>query len=153
MSGPPERLARRSLLAGGLLTGAASVLHLGIILGGPEWYRFFGAGEGMARLAARGSLYPTLVTAAIALILFVWALYALSGAGLIRRLPFLRRVLALIATVYLARGLLGLPAVLLADDPYARELRERIPFMAVTSAVCIFLGLCYAVGAAARTRR
>jgi hypothetical protein len=72
---------RRWLLCGGLLTGVASLLHVGIILGGPDWYRFFGAGERMARLAARGSAYPTAVTAAIAAILAVWMLYALSARG------------------------------------------------------------------------
>jgi hypothetical protein len=138
----------RLLVAGGALTGAAALLHLGIILGGPDWYRFFGAGERMARHAARGSIYPTLVTACIAAVLGVWALYALSGAGVIRRLPLLRPVLALVAAVYLARGILGVPSVVFLDDPYARELRAKMTFMVVSSALCILLGLCYAVGAA-----
>lgn len=142
------RNGRRWLLCGGVLTGAASLLHLAIIAGGPDWYRFFGAGERMARLAARGSPYPAVITVGIATILAVWALYALSGAGVIRRLPLLRLALALIAAIYLARGVLGIPLVLLADDPYANQLKERMTFMAVTSAVCIVLGLCYAAGAA-----
>lgn len=136
------------LLLGGLLTGAASLLHVAIIVGGPEWYRFFGAGERMARQAARGSPYPAVVTAAIAVVLAVWMLYALSGAGVIPRLPFLRLALVLIAAVYLGRGALGIPLVLLADHPYANELKERMTFMVVSSAICIGLGLCYAAGAA-----
>ena len=143
----------RWLLCGGLLTGAASLLHVAIILGGPGWYRFFGAGEGMARLAARGSPYPAAVTAGIAAVLGVWALYGLSGAGVIRRLPFLRPALALIAAVYLARGALGVPVVMLVEDPYARELRARMTFMFVSSAVCVCLGLCYAVGSVRVRRR
>ena len=143
----------RLLLGGGFLTGVASLLHLGIILGGPEWYRFFGAGERMARLAARGSSYPTLITASIAAILGVWMLYALSGAGIIRRLPFLRFALVLIAVIYLARGVLGIPVVLLVDDPYINELRARMTFMVVSSVICAFLGLCYAFGAAGVWRR
>jgi putative oxidoreductase len=139
----------RLLLFGGWLTGVASLLHLAIILGGPDWYRFFGAGEAMARLAARGSSYPTVVTAGIAVILCVWMLYALSGAGWIRRLPFLRLVLPLIAAVYLARAILGVPVVLLVEHPYANQLRAKMTFMVVSSAICLFLGLCYAVGAAA----
>ena len=138
----------RWLLYGGLLTGVASLLHLGIIVGGPDWYRFFGAGERMARLAARGSPYPTVITAGIAAVLAVWMLYALSGAGVIRRLPFLRLGLVLIAAVYLGRGALGIPIVLLAEDPYANQLKARMTFMIVSSAICIGLGLCYAVGAA-----
>jgi heme A synthase len=142
------RTGERLLVAGGSLTGVAALLHVGIILGGPDWYRFFGAGERMARLAARGSVYPAVVTAGIAAILGVWTLYALSGAGVIRRLPWLRLALTLIAAVYLARGILGLPTVMLADDPYTNQLKGRMTFMVVSSAICIVLGLCYAVGAA-----
>lgn len=140
------------LVIGGALTGAASLLHVGIILGGPDWYRFFGAGEATARLAARGSPYPAVVTTGIAAVLGTWALYAFSGAGMIRRLPLVRPALVAIAAIYLARGFLGIPLVLVVDDPYARQLRARMTFMVLTSLVCIGLGLCYAVGAA-RVRR
>ena len=143
----------RWLLAGGLITGVASLLHVAIIIGGADWYRFFGAGERMARLAARGSPYPGLITAGIALILGIWTLYALSGARVIRRLPFLHLALVLIAIVYLLRGVLGVPAVLLVDDPYMGELRERLVFMIVSSVICLGLGLCYAVGAAGVSKR
>lgn len=142
------RIGTRLLLSGGLLTGVASLLHLAIIVGGPDWYRFFGAGEDMARLAARGSPYPTVVTAGIAAILGIWTLYALSGAGVIRRLPFLRSVLTLIAAAYLTRGVLGVPAVVLVEHPYANELQARMTFMIVSSVTCIYLGVCYAVGSA-----
>jgi hypothetical protein len=143
----------RLLLYGGLATGAASLLHVAIIVGGPDWYRFFGAGERMARLAARGSMYPTVLTVVIAAVLGVWALYAFSGAGVIRRLPLLRLVLPLVAAVFLARGILGVPVVMLAEHPYAVELRSRMTFMIVSSAICVVLGLCYAVGAAAVWKR
>lgn len=143
----------RMLVAGGVLTGGASLLHIGMIIGGPEWFRFFGAGEQMARMVARGFLYPIVLTLGIAAILAVWALYALSGAGVIRRLPLLRLALAAIAAVYLARGILGVPLVILVDDPYLNELRAKMTFMIVSSAICVVLGLCYAAGAAAVWRR
>ena len=143
----------RWLRRGALLTGAASLLHLGIIFGGPDWYRFFGAGERMARLSARGSYYPTVITAGIAFILGLWTLYALSGARVIRRLPFLRPALVLIACVYFARGTLGIPLVLFVEGPYTDELKGRMTFMVVSSLVCVFLGLCYACGAARVWRR
>lgn len=142
------RTGKRLLLTGGALTGLASLLHVAIILGGPDSYRFFGAGERMARLAAAGSPYPAVITAGIALVLGIWALYAFSGAGVIRRLPLLRLALTLIAGVYLVRGILGIPIVMLMNDPYANQLRARMTFMVVSSVICIFLGLCYAMGAA-----
>lgn len=147
------RNGERWLGWGALLTGAASLLHVAIIFGGPDWYRFFGAGERMARLSARGSPYPTVITAGIASVLGLWALYGLSGAGVIRRLPLLRLALVLIAGVYLARGTLGIPAVLLVEGPYADELKGRMTFMAVSSLICLFLGFCYAFGAARVWRR
>ena len=143
----------RWLRWGALLTGAASLLHLGIIFGGPDWYRFFGAGERMARLSARGSAYPAVITAGIASVLGLWAIYGLSGAGVIRRLPLLRLALVLISGVYFARGTLGIPAVMLVDGPYADELEGRMTFMVVSSLVCILLGFCYAFGAARVWRR
>jgi hypothetical protein len=136
------------LVIGGSLTAAAALLHVGIIIGGPEWYRFFGAGERMAWLAARGSVYPAVITAGIATVLGVWALYAFSGAGVIRRLPFLRLALTLIAAVYLARGILGVPVVMFVDDVYTNQLKAKMTFMVVSSAISIVLGLCYALGAA-----
>ena len=142
------RRGDRLLVIGGSVTAVAALLHVAIIVGGPDWYRFFGAGERMAWLAARGSIYPTIITSCIAAILGVWALYAFSGAGLIRRLPLLRLALTLIAAVYLARGILGVPVVLYADDPYANQLKAKMTFMVVSSAICVFLGICYAAGAA-----
>ena len=148
------RKGDKCLRWGAILTGAAALLHLGIIFGGPEWYRFFGAGERMARLSAHGSAYPAVITAGLASVLGLWALYGLSGAGVIRRLPLLRLALTLIAGVYLARGALGIPLVMFVKGPYTDELKGRMTFMVVSSLICIFLGLCYALGAArVRPRR
>jgi len=144
---------KRLLVLGGSVTGVAALLHVAIIIGGPDWYRFFGAGERMARLAARGSIYPAAITACIAVVLGVWALYAFSGAGVIRRLPLLRLALTTIAAVYLARGILGVPFVLLVDDAYTNQLRAKMTFMVVSSLTCVVLGLCYATGAARLWRK
>ncbi len=46
-----------------------------------------------------------LIGEAAALIVFVFGLYALSGARIIRRLPLLRLVLIIISTLFLLRGL------------------------------------------------
>jgi len=97
------------LIAGAILSATAALLHLACIAGGPDWYRFFGAGEGMARAAARSDLRPTLITLGIATVLAVWAAYAASGAGLIPRLPLLRTALVAITAVYLIRALAFVP--------------------------------------------
>jgi hypothetical protein len=133
--------ARRNLwlIVGGVLSAAAALLHLGVILGGPSWYRFFGAGEGMARMAELGSPTPALVTAAIAAGLAVWAAYAFAGAGLIRRLPLMRTALVTITAVYLLRGLMPLPILALAP--------EKIDsFTLWSSLIVLGYGIAYAVG-------
>ena len=78
------------LVIGASMSAVAALLHVGCIIFGASWYRFFGAGERMAQMASAGSWYPAIVTSFIAAMLFTWSLYALSGAGVIPRLPLLR---------------------------------------------------------------
>jgi len=127
------------LIAGGALSAAASLLHIAVIAGGPSWYRFFGAGEGMARLAERGSLTPTLVTLGIAGVLAIWSAYAFSGAGLIPRLPLMRTALVLISTIYLLRGLVLIPAFIVNPGGF-------LPFVLWSSLIVLVYGVTYAVG-------
>ena len=125
------------LVAGGVLSMAASLLHIGCIINGPGWYRLFGAPEPLIRALENGD--PTLhwMTAAIALILAVWAAYAFAGAGLIRRLPLMRTALAAISAIYLVRGLLIVPALLQADPR---------PFDIWSSLIVLGYGLAYLIG-------
>ena len=130
------------LLLAGTLSAVASLLHLGVILGGPGWYRFFGAGEGMARMAERGDPKAALVTLGIAGVLAVWATYAFSGAGLVPRLPLLRTGLVIISGIYLLRGLVLIPAVAL--NP--RGAAGVTPFVWWSSLIVLAYGLVHAIG-------
>lgn len=127
------------LIAAGKLSAAAALLHLAIIAGGPDWYRFFGAGEGMARMAERGMLRPALITVGIAAILAVWAAYAFAGAGLIRRLPLMRTALVLISCIYLLRGLVLVPLFLFRPATVGA-------FALWSSLIVLAYGMLYAVG-------
>lgn len=127
------------LIAGGTLSALAALLHLAIIVGGPDWYRFFGAGEGMARAAERGMARPALLTVGIAAILGIWSLYAFSGARLIRRLPLLRTSLVAISAVYLLRALAPLPIALLAPG-------QLTAFLLWSSLIVLVYGLAYGLG-------
>jgi hypothetical protein len=127
------------LVIGALISAGAAVLHLFIIVGGPDWYRFFGAGERLAVAAANGHYYPALVTTGIAAVLGVWSVYALAGAGVIRRLPLLRTMLIGITTIYIARGIAVAPAVLFAGE-------QITPFLLWSSAICLGLGIVHLVG-------
>jgi len=131
--------ANRFLIAGGILSAGASLLHLGVIIGGPDWYRFFGAGEGMARMAEQGSWTPTVITLGIASVLAVWSAYAFAGAGLIPRLPLIRTALVLISGVYLLRGLVLIPALVINRG-------DVMPFILWSSLIVLVYGITYAVG-------
>ena len=127
------------LITGGVLSALAALLHIGVIAGGPDWYRFFGAGEGMAILAERGSIRPTLITLGIAAVLAIWAAYAFSGAGLLPRLPLLRTGLVVISAIYLLRGLVLVPALVLNWGGVT-------PFVLWSSLIVLAYGIAYAVG-------
>lgn len=127
------------LQLGGWLSVGAALLHLGCIWGGPEWYRFFGAGEGMARAAARGEWTPALVTLAIAGILLVWAAYAFSGAGSLPRLPLLRTGLLVITTIYLLRAIIFVPL-------HMWRPQHSDSFAVWSSLIVLVYGAVYAVG-------
>jgi hypothetical protein len=127
------------LTAAALLSAAAALLHLAVIAGGPDWYRFFGAGEDMARMAERGSARPALITLGIAAVLATWSAYALAGAGRIRRLPLMRTVLLAITVIYLLRGLVLVPALAMNGG--------RVDsFLLWSSLVVLAYGVTYAVG-------
>jgi hypothetical protein len=128
-----------ALLVGAGLSAIASLLHVGIIIGGAPWYRFFGAGERMAMAAAAGRTYPALVTASIAAVLAMWAAYALSGAGVIEAMPLLKPGLCTITLIYLLRGIAVVPVFALGQS-------KSVPFVVWSSVVCIAFGMAHLLG-------
>lgn len=126
------------LTTGGWLSIVAALLHVGCIVGGGDWYRFFGAGEEMARADEAGHWMPAIMTSGIALILAIWAAYAFSGAGLIRRLPLIRTALVIISGIYLLRGLFLIPILI--------EPAMRSPFNIWSSLIVLGYGIAYAIG-------
>jgi hypothetical protein len=127
------------LISGGTLSAIAALMHIAIIIGGPDWYRFFGAGEAMAQAAAHGRMMPTLVTLGIAAMLTIWAAYAFSGAGLIVRLPLLRVGLIVISAIYLLRALAVVPMLLRPNE-------QGSAFWLWSSGIVLIYGLAYAIG-------
>ena len=132
-------LGKRLLVIGGVLSLIASVLHIGVIVGGPDWYRFFGAGEDMANMAEQGMWQPTVITVGIALVLAIWAWFAFAGAGLVWKPPLLRTGLIVISAIYLLRGLVLVPLLALAPD-------QLNAFAVWSSLNVLAYGLFYAIG-------
>jgi predicted signal transduction protein with EAL and GGDEF domain len=69
------------LIGAGCLTAVAALMHIGCIIFGATWYRFFGAGEQMAVMAEQGLMKPTIITSFIVVVLSIWSLYAFFALG------------------------------------------------------------------------
>jgi len=132
------------LLIAGVLSFFASVIHVAIIVGGPSWYLFFGAGQHMANMAEQGLLQPTLITLFIAAVLATFACYVWSGAGVLPGFPFLKTVLILITSLYLLRGVVGLIAPMISSHP---QITQNSPsFWLWSSLICLVFGLVHLKG-------
>jgi putative oxidoreductase len=137
-------LARRLLLAAGLLSFSVAALHIVIIFLGAAAYRWFGAPGSIVQMAERGSLQPALVTAALAAVFCVFGAYALSAACVIRELPLLLPGLIVICAIYLLRGLLVF-AELAALHERGMSLLHRVVMF---SSASLIIGIVYAAGIA-----
>jgi len=128
-----------ALLVGAALSGAAAAAHLVCIFIGAPAYRFMGAGEQMARAVEARKVRPTLITLAIAGMLFIWAAYALAGAGVIRALPLTKLALPAIGLVYLGRAV---------AFPFLRPIfpENSETFWFVSSGICLVAGLVHVYG-------
>ena len=127
-----------ALIISAAFSAGAAVLHVGVVIAGPAGYRLAGAGKRFIRAAEAGRAFPAMITIAIALVLMVWAAYALSGAAVISPLPLLRPVLSVITLIYLLRGFAG-PWLL-------KNTGRSNRFIVVSSAICIVFGLTHLVG-------
>jgi hypothetical protein len=98
------------LTAGALASFALAILHLGIAAAGEPAYEYFTAPERLLVLARAGSIVPALVTVGIAAVFVVFAGSAWAAA---RRhgAPGLRILLVGVAGIYLLRGALIVPEI------------------------------------------
>ena len=128
------------LVAAGCLSALAALMHVGCIVFGASWYRFFGAGEQMASMAEQGLLKPTIITSFIVVVvLSIWALYAFSAAGLVMRLPVIRIALIVITMMYIVRGVAGFYFV-------ANPMGRSPEFWIWSSVICVSIGMLHLIG-------
>jgi hypothetical protein len=141
--------AKRYIILTGIVALIGALLHIAIMIGGPDWYAFFGAPEGLVQMARAGNLRAPVSCLIIAGILFVFTAYAFSAAGLIKRLPMLRVISGLIAIVLILRGLIFIPLILWKPESLSGicDCRSIDTFILVTSAICLAMGIGYAMAA------
>ncbi len=127
-----------------LIAGISSILisiFQAIISFSVDWSRYFDAPEQL--LSNPFLLYVSGVIAAI--IFAIFGLYGISGAGYIRKLPYLRLTLVLIGGIYTIRGLAVIFFVLQKAEliPVADTIPPAEPG---SSLVSLLVGLMYLVG-------
>lgn len=131
------------LKVAGTLSALLVLFHIVIVFVGAPGYRYFKAGEEIARLAEQGSAVPALRTLSVSVVFAIFAAYAFSGAGLIRRMPLLRLGLFVIGGIYTLRGLVSVPVALAllggASNPF-------LPRQLVFSLVSLGIGFVHLVG-------
>lgn len=127
------------LLIGATLSFIAAILHYACIFWGANGFRILGAGDPIVRLSAAGHWYPPFIAFVIGTVLTVWAIFALSGAGVIATLPLLRFVLVAITAVYLLRAV---------AFPLIKPLfpGNSPTFWFVSSGICLLIGLFHLIG-------
>jgi len=96
------------LLAGGYFSLAFAIFQLTAIWWPPAAVRYLG---GPAEMSAQKPILYSALCVFFAAIVAIFGLYALSGAGQIRRLPLLRTGLIIITVIFLLRGLLAIPQI------------------------------------------
>ena len=129
----------KMLLLAASLNAIVALIHVGCIVYGASWYRFFGAGEQMALWAEQGNIKPTVITSFIALVLASWSVYALSAAGYIKHLPLLKSAMVAITTIYFLRGIVGFYFI---NSPMGRTPE----FWIWSSMICLSFALVHFIG-------
>lgn len=117
----------------------AAFLHYACIIWGAPLFRFLGAGEQIARMAERGHWYASFAAFVIGSLLMLCAAYALSAAGLILQLPFVRFVLSAFTAILFLRGF-AFPLL----KPFFPG--NSALFWYVTSAICLVMASVHLLG-------
>jgi hypothetical protein len=131
---------KKTLKIAAILSFAVAIFQAGISFS-PTMSLYFGAPE---KIVANP---PLLIFAGLfmAVVFVVFGLYALSGAGHIRRLPLLWVGLSGISCVYTLRGLMLIPQLLILKGILSSSETVGLQSLA-SSLVSLCIGLVYLVG-------
>jgi len=134
------KISRQLLIVAAFLSFSVALFQA-VITFSPTWSQYFGAPKELV------SNVPLLYVTGFAMtvIFFIFGLYAMSGGGWLRPLPLLRLGLLGIGCVYILRGLLFIPILLMMTGHMRSS--EPIPRTGLASSlVSLFIGLLYLFG-------
>ena len=132
------------LLAGGYFSLGFAVFQASAIGWPARAVKYFG---GPAELRTANPVRYVVLCLAIAAVVAVFGLYALSGAGKVRPLPLLRTVLIVVTAIYLLRGLL-----VILQMPIVLKHPDLVRFV-VFSAISLGVGVIHLGGVVQLCRR
>lgn len=131
---------KRILALAGVLSFAVSLFQAAIGFS-PSLSLYFGAPEALAT-----NLYALIIVSLfIAAIIALFGLYAISGAGYIRTLPWLKQILVVISGIYILRGLLLVPEIFVVFGIFDISIPVA-PRFVVFSIGSLLIGLIYLIG-------
>ncbi len=132
--------AKRLLLIAGCLSLVIMVFQI-IVSFSPAWSLYFGAPAEIVK-----NRWQLLLFGEIASVFFgIFGLYGLSGAGCIRRLFLLRLGLVLISAIYILRGLIIVPELLIVWIIIPSS-EVVTPQGLVSSLISLLAGIIYFIG-------
>ena len=127
------------LVVAGIIATSTAVAHLSCIYLGPQCYSIQMAPQVVIESAQAGTLLAPLGTIVVATIFLLFAAYAFSAAGLVRKLPFLKVVVNVIGILCIVRGILPLQLWLRHPEKVSQiVLNVGLAWLAV--------GLCFSIG-------
>jgi hypothetical protein len=126
------------LISSGIIASASAIWHLLCIWGGSSWFTFARAPQQIIDSAHQGTLLAPIATIIVASLMFACTIFALSGAGLIRKVPLLKSALITIAILCTLRGLIAIPAFVTSTGLDVWQI--------VASTVWFYVGICFIAG-------
>ena len=127
------------LILAALIAIFTALAHMSCIVLGPQCYAFQMAPPPVVESAKAGTLLAPIGTTIVSSIFVVFALYALSGASVIRRLPLLNIGIYTISGLCIVRGLLGIQL-------WVRHPELVNTFSSIANFVWFITGLLFLVG-------
>lgn len=132
-------LMNKMLKIGGYINILIAILHIVGLFWAQQMYDYTGVGDRMRENAAIHPSLPYVITIIVSIAFFVFGLYGLLGAGVIKKMPLLKTGVFVIATIYLLRGFIGTIINLFVESPF---LIHHLIF----SIFALLIGLLYLIG-------
>lgn len=135
------------LKLGGYINIIIAIAHIVGLFWADKMFEVTGIADGMA-LAAQNihPMYPYFITVVVAVFFFVFGMYGLSADGIIRKLPFVKPVIFLIAGIYLLRGI--------GELIFDMEMQQTNQVLETSySLIAVSIGLLYLIGGIKKWRK